>query len=51
MIGTYSVYAEYSVNNQLFNTELISYDVVNPINKVLIKILQEHKGHAPVKLL
>ena len=37
MIGTYSVYAEYSVNNQLFNTELISYDVVNPINKVLIE--------------
>ena len=36
-IGTYSVYAEYSVNNQLFNTELISYDVVNPINKVLIE--------------
>ncbi len=36
-IGTHSVYAEYSVNNQLFNTELTSYDVVNPINKVLLE--------------
>ena len=36
-IGTYNVYAEYSLNNQLFNTELISYNVVNPINKVLLE--------------
>ena len=35
--GSYNVYAEYAVNNQLFNTELISYNVVNPINKVLLE--------------
>ena len=36
-IGSHNVYAEYSLNNQLFNTELISYNVVNPINKVLLE--------------
>ena len=37
--GSYNVYAEYAVNNQLFNTELMSYNVVNPINKVLFQSL------------
>ena len=35
--GTHSVYAEYSFNNQIFNTELTSYYVVDPVNKVLME--------------
>ena len=35
--GTHIVYAEYSLNNQVFNTELTSYDVVDPVNKVLME--------------
>ena len=35
--GTHSVYAEYTINGQLFITEEINYNVVNPINKVLIE--------------
>tara|TARA_A100000164_G_C21864601_1_gene751895 strand:- start:121 stop:1152 length:1032 start_codon:yes stop_codon:yes gene_type:complete len=36
-IGSYTVFAEYLINGQLYNTEEISYNVVNPINKVLIE--------------
>ena len=36
-VGIHNVYAEYSLNDQLYITEPISYNVVNPINKVLIE--------------
>ena len=36
-VGNHSVYAEYTINGQLFITEEINYNVVNPINKVLIE--------------
>lgn len=36
-IGSYTVFAEYIINGQLYNTEEISYNVVNPINKVLME--------------
>ena len=35
--GAHIVYAEYSLNNQVFNTELTSYEVVDPVNKVLME--------------
>ena len=36
-IGNHSVYAEYTINGQLYISEEINYDVVNPIIKVLIE--------------
>jgi len=36
-IGNHSVYAEYTINGQIYITEEIDYSVVNPINKVLME--------------
>mgnify|MGYP001169291544 CR=1 FL=1 len=36
-IGNHSVHAEYTINGQLYMTDEIYYNVVNPINKVLME--------------
>ena len=36
-IGNYSVYAEYTIDGQLYITDEIDYKVVNPVNKVLME--------------
>ena len=36
-IGNHSVYAEYTINGQIYITEEIDYSVVNPVNKVLME--------------
>ena len=36
-IGNYSVYAEYTIDGQLYITDEIDYNVVNPVNKVLME--------------
>ncbi len=36
-IGNHSVYAEYTINGQIYITEEIDYSVVNPLNKVLME--------------
>ena len=36
-IGNYSVYAEYTIEGQLYITDEIDYNVVNPVNKVLME--------------
>lgn len=36
-IGNHSVYAEYTINGQLYITDEIDYNVVSPINKVLME--------------
>tara|TARA_B100000427_G_scaffold101827_1_gene84002 strand:- start:272 stop:1309 length:1038 start_codon:yes stop_codon:yes gene_type:complete len=36
-LGDHNVYAEYTLNNQLYNTEIKNFSIVNPINKLLIE--------------
>ena len=36
-LGIHEVFAEYSIDNQLYNTVLKSYSIVDPVNKVLLE--------------
>ena len=36
-LGVHEVFAEYSIDNQLYNTVLKSYSIVDPVNKVLLE--------------
>ena len=36
-LGVHEVFAEYSIENQLFNTVLKSYSIVEPVNKLLLE--------------
>ena len=49
-IGNHSVYAEYTINGQIYITEEMDYSVVNPVNKVLMEDSQVLLILSPVKL-
>ena len=40
--GTHQVYAKYVIDAEIFTTELKVFDIVEPITKVVVRIIQAH---------